>query len=328
MGFKKNSGKKDKKKSKKGKSTADREWTLEGGQFMSSTEVQDDSNETKNRRRETQDRDERMRRGRQTLEERKRKRESIKKMSKALTFNKALGLETENEKQEEVKPKRARIEPPTSKSSLSILERLKNMVRTNKNSKELTNSTSDDENVSDEDEHNYIGKSLMDDEYNDNDKSILDDDVDEDSAINVDCKPSLIYDYEFTGDVNERESIIINENLSRKGMKLNHPNVYNNSSKNNSNVSRLFQGDSLHGWLCDIAESSARNITQLSHIPHLHKMWKNEQNTIRLSNMDKSLLPILTLYADTFIEGRTHINDHDIMRSVMLHITTHIVHAR
>jgi hypothetical protein len=96
MGFKKTGGKKKVKKApgKKGKKDA---WDLEGGQFTEDAKKDEKSSDgehsgPKEKRgpKKTQERDEYIRRGKAKIEDRKRKWQFEKKMSKKISFNDVL----------------------------------------------------------------------------------------------------------------------------------------------------------------------------------------------------------------------------------------------
>jgi hypothetical protein len=84
-------------------------------------------------RRQTQDRDERLRRGRRTLDERSQKRANAKKMSQKVSFKRLAADSDEEDSDEErkknqSKKKKPRIEPPVSSNPLPIADRLQLMV--------------------------------------------------------------------------------------------------------------------------------------------------------------------------------------------------------
>lgn len=82
-------------------------------------------------RRQTQDRDERLRRGRRTLEDRAKKRSNTKKMSKKISFKR---IATEDVSDDDCDSnhlkhnKKQRMEPPVSTNPLPIADRLQLMV--------------------------------------------------------------------------------------------------------------------------------------------------------------------------------------------------------
>lgn len=82
-------------------------------------------------RRQTQDRDERLRRGRRTLEERALKRSNAKKMSKKISFKRIAtdgNSDDDSDTDKLKKKKKQRIEPPVSSNPLPIADRLQLMV--------------------------------------------------------------------------------------------------------------------------------------------------------------------------------------------------------
>lgn len=85
-------------------------------------------------RRQTQDRDERLRRGRRTLDDRALKKANAKKMTQKISFKRIAaedgsdGDESDNEKKNASRKKKQRIEPPVSSNPLPIADRLQLMV--------------------------------------------------------------------------------------------------------------------------------------------------------------------------------------------------------
>ncbi len=69
-------------------------------------------------------------------------------------------------------------------------------------------------------------------------------------------------------------------------------------------------------------------IKSFSDIPGLSKNWLDTKYHLSLNQYDKMYLPNLCSYQDVFVEGRTHLNDNEIMRSMLMHMTVHIVRAR
>lgn len=293
--------KKDKKKAKKGKSPGDKEWSYEGGQSFESNQVENDEI-TKNRRRETQDRDERMRRGRITIETRKKRKNEVKKMSTPVSFNKVVGIVEEPSMH--LRPtKRQRIEPPVSQNKLSVMDKLKLMVgglsRSNDdedletNVLEVSNASSDSEQDSDV-------------ETNDNN-----DDDTKDRVGN--------YDWFFSS--NEDEDIV----TIPKASKIEHPLLCHSPTKSTKGH---FNCDTIYGWLHP--NSHLYKMKSIKHIPNVHKMWKN-LNSPELNEfgmIQQSLLPFISNYVDSYLEGCNYKNQSDILSTVMLHSMLHIVKCR
>ena len=134
MGFKKATKKKVKKApGKKGRKDG---WDLEGGTFTEDapksgrTATEDDTTKEKRGPRKTQERDEYIRRGKAKIEDRKRKWQFEKKMSKKISFNDIL-----DETEEDVNVAEAPVYEPVVKrqqikSTMSVMERLQNFVNT------------------------------------------------------------------------------------------------------------------------------------------------------------------------------------------------------
>jgi len=123
MAFKK--AKKAKKAKKSAKTSRDRTWDNDGGVVYDRDEAQDnDETPGVRKRRETQDRDERMRRGKAKIEYRKKETERKKKWSKKICFADILAGRTGDEVEEKI-PKFTKIKrDPYKRSSKSVSERL------------------------------------------------------------------------------------------------------------------------------------------------------------------------------------------------------------
>lgn len=136
MGFKKAGAKKKVKKApgKKGRKDG---WDLEGGQFKDdslkdaeSVNVGPDGVVIKEKRgpRKTQERDEYIRRGRAKIEDRKRKGQFEKKMSKKMKFGETLRLEIEEEEHTETSIAEIVVKRVWTKNPKSVMERLQDFV--------------------------------------------------------------------------------------------------------------------------------------------------------------------------------------------------------
>ena len=136
MGFKKAGAKKKVKKApgKKGRKDG---WDLEGGQFKDdslkdaeSVNVGPDGVVIKEKRgpRKTQERDEYIRRGRAKIEDRKRKGQFEKKMSKKMKFGETLRLEIEEEEHAEAPKAEFVVKRVWTKNPKSVMERLQDFV--------------------------------------------------------------------------------------------------------------------------------------------------------------------------------------------------------
>ena len=47
-----------------------------------------------------------------------------------------------------------------------------------------------------------------------------------------------------------------------------------------------------------------------------------------MSAFERNMLSYFTAFTDAFLEGRDHDNDADMLRSVMIHVSTHAVRSR
>lgn len=132
MGFKKASSKKKVKKApgKKGRKDG---WDLEGGQFTEEIRKSENSSEidgaaTREKRgpRKTQERDEYIRRGKAKNEDRKRKGQFEKKMSKKMRFDDVIKSEMKASEGAEYPPEEIVMKRKPIKSNRTVMERLQN----------------------------------------------------------------------------------------------------------------------------------------------------------------------------------------------------------
>jgi hypothetical protein len=301
MAFK---GKKDKKKKKKGtkKSASDREWDHEGGVSLSN-EAGGDEPQAKRQRRQTQDRDERLRRSREKMHYKKEKSEGLKKMRKGIRFSDVLS--SGSEEGQVTAPEEEGPEHVQFKSEKSVFERLQGFV-----SKSMTSNlyvpriapsakALDDMRDSEEDE-----KAEGTPPYSDEEEAPTEDDGIEMRPLE-DCFESFF-----------RSSASVDIEDAFEGYK---------SIAKWAPTHEIFAD--LNSSLLDPKDLAASECKTLGQIPGLHRMWRAMLNE-KLDDFSAKFVPYLLSYADIFFDGCDANRIKDIESSLSLHISQHIVRAR
>lgn len=297
MGFKK---KKDlKKKAKKGKrKPVDREWSHEGGASFND-EVQHASAK-KAARRETQDRDERIRRGRAKIDYAKSKRESLKKMKRGICFKDVVGDSEPAIEQEEVKIKPEHVQ---FKSSLSVLSRLTNMVTSSMAPNAAEAST--DEEQGDEDREDGADAELPEDS-NRKLRSSSDDSFISDLVTPLSDRFGWFFD-----------SSVSAESDSSPGATAYSPLCTHMGLTVLEQLHESFDKSALISSRCQ----------SWGDIPGLHKMWRG-RGTEPLDKFSKVFLPYLLTYGDVFLDGCDHSNWINVETAMSIHIAQHVIRSR
>jgi U3 small nucleolar RNA-associated protein 25 len=354
MGFKKAGSKKVKKvKKAPGKKGRKDGWDLEGGQFIEDTKTQvssDDLKREKRAPRKTQERDEYIRRGRAKIEERKKKYQLEKKMSKKISFGDVLS-DDDKEVIEEVEYQQKVVKRSRSceKSSKSIMERLqgyvkKDLIRTDEAREEMNVLNDDDEEMV-EDEINDDDEEIEEEEYEIdeeeyNDLNGEDDKESETDDINNEDIIEEVEDANSDSDVEEEK--VSKENKQDDFDWFFNP-IEDQSStqlvkKNNTEINNIhneveklseFDNFQIYGKLHPTLKNHGRSpIECLKGVHGLHKMWRDRDQQEISSNLSKQILPYLGCYTDIMMEGRDHNNDGDMLSAVLLHSCNHVVRAR
>jgi hypothetical protein len=311
MGFKKPAVKKKKKKQK---STADKEWAFEGGQTMEA------SGESRNQpvieggrlRRQTQDRDERLRRGRQKINIRKDKDRMRAKMSKKVLFSEIDGDDDAANSKPSRPLKRVRREPPVSTNPMPIFERLQAMIALSRGEEYGERSASESEHSSDEaddEDHEDMSTAEADSESGEEADNFSDkgDDSDQ-TGVN-----SVGYFDWFFSSVDSDDAV---DTTQRKvGVLLD---------------SRKSPSGTIGGWLHPTVSPPC--IRRVGEIPGVHKLWSHRGDE-RLDVCESQMLSHLSTYADLFWEVETKKesaveNYHSELKASLRHITQHLMRSR
>lgn len=316
MGFKKGSDKK-KKKSKK-KSAADREWSHEGGQSISesnnSLTSNDKEKQGERRRRRTQERDERIRRGRNKIEIRKKKQEFIRKMSHKVSFNEILGMEEQDEQKTIEESKKRKVEPNPMKSASQVYKKFKTFFAHQNSPDEMSGSEVDDleygeDSEEDEDSGLESEQDLEADYVMSKAGIILLDNSHVDDTTEI-IPPSGVAEWYFSSDeLDSGSSNNPSTAIKIPSLELSSDLSVSISGKLNPNLSPF-------------------QVTTLGDIPNLHMMWAHLYRNRFASVIESTLLSYLSCYADLFIEGRNEHNDENIVYGALWHILGHVVNSR
>jgi hypothetical protein len=348
MGFKKAGGKK-KKTAKKGQGKKGRKdsWAFDGGQYTEEPSVKNDEElPTANRtQRRTQDRDERMRRGRMKIEERKQKKHTDQRLAKKIRFSDVLadvisesdGID--DDVQQEVKKQKY----VRTKSSRSVLDRLQEFVskaisapvastdvaRETKRDSSVKKGKEEKSRLSTIDEGGASESSLREvDEEEEEEEDLLQDsdgDGNGDGQAGSDAE-SVLSD----GKRDDAPDAFEWMYDSRSAGLPDTVNDVSSSGSSSGGMKQLleFNGLQLYGSLNE-GVGSPKPISSLGGIQGLPKMWRGQRSQ-RLTGQPflRNLLPFLSSYADALIEGRDHLNDDELLTSVMTHVCIHTVRAR
>ena len=307
MGFKKPGAKKKKKKQKSG---ADREWAFEGGQTMEETGVERNQPvmEGGRMRRQTQDRDERLRRGRMKIEMRKERDNFRSRMSKKVKFDENVGG-----KPNVSRPvKKVRKEPPVSSNPMPIFERLQAMIASSRGEAYEVRSGSDSDASEDESaSQSYDEGSDTPDNADDKQEEAQEESDDDEGEVNL----VGYYDWFFSSPADSGVDVLP---ASQKSVPLGT--LYRTEGSETT----------LSGWLHPSVQPP--RIRRVGDIPGLHKLWV-ERGEVSLGKREGRLLSYLSCYADIFVEvpskkdGATACYDAELTASLR-HVVTHVMRAR
>lgn len=325
-------------KKKKGGAKKD-EWSLDGGVGLTGEDQQGGTEEEKGekrKRRETQEKDEAIRRGHLKSMDFKNKRSKDKKMAKKIKYSDVFG---EQEVVKEVKVKIIKPKLIRSVSGKSVIDRLRSFVDISSHNINKKTRIVNEDGISDSDDDEEIQdyEDVDDDENEDNDEyeinqdaeyDINDDDDDEQEVEQEELDVKQVDD-----DIEEdiENEIIYNdddddEEDTNKGA---YDWFFSSDSESSTNkMEKLTSFDNFEVYGSINSKVNPQPIKKLGDIPGLHKLWKTKRKTDLSNIFSSQLLPYLTNYTDALIEGRDHNNDNDILRILMTHVCTHIVSSR
>ncbi len=328
--------KKDKKKSKKKKSggKSRSEWDQDGGVIINDSNT--DNNEEKRKYRiNTQEKDDRNRRISSLRLDRKRKQEFVNKMGKKIKFSDVL-VDSDAEEPRVLLEQNAVTKRQRNQSSKSVYDRLNSFVRSTieeeLNDYELADGDSDDVSNEDEEDENEDDEEEDEEEMPKNDKlksskrSSLT--VDEDNDSNDEDSSEEAHKSNFDeedGDIDDEDNQdAVTDNYS--WMFQNYEDNADDTSNDQYKLVKSFDEFSIYSKL-DSSINLPPSIRHYRDIPGLYKLWKTRAAE-KVVGISREMLPLLLSYADIFIDGRTHMNDCDILQSVLMHISVHIVRSR
>ena len=340
MAFKNQS--KKKKKTKK-KSTKKEEWQYEGGVVIEGEgQLNNKTDENIKIKRRNQERDERMRRGKNKMILQNKKKENYKKMLNKIKFNDILKDDEEDEKEGEEEGeeegiqqqrKRPRIEPNLPKTINQIYSKVKNYLLESYH-KSIANRNEEDKD--DDDDNNY------DDHHDDNIRSENDSGSEQNENNNENFneqKNSLTK----AGLILQIPDVEISNNDEKNNVIVKPPSGYfdwffsskeeNNQLPENMTGIKIENVELLENLTTTITGKVnplivPLNIQQPGDIPLLQSMWENIYQNKFCSQIEGNLLSYLSCYVDLFIEGRDEKSDSHILNGVLWHILSHIVHSR
>lgn len=311
--------KKIKKSSKKSNKKKD-DWSLDG--YQETTNNTSIKQKIKGPRR-SQEKDEKFRRSRMKQDINKKHLDFKKKMQYKIHFNDVL-INEDNEHDDNMinndnhieKQKIIRENIPNTKP---VIGRLMMMYQRSHShmSKELEDhdSLSDEIEELDTSDNEYDNVAINNIENNELDNFEVPDEVpidDDKNEVDYDDEESetmaINYDLIFSPTSNTTSIIDDNTDNQQKMLKLHNNDDYDIFGRFHPNV-------------------DFKTINKLKDIPILHRMWKS-RSMDNISKDSSNIIPYLTTYADTFIEGRNLVDDKETLKSSLLHICTHIVKAR
>ena len=347
MGFKK--GKKDKKAKKTKKSSRERTWDHEGGVLFdvekndNSKDEIGDTGDVKRKRRETQDRDERLRRGHAKIVFRKNQIEQKKKWSKKIKFSDFLVDKDTTKGFEDAAQEVTRKEPrkPYTKSSKSVFERLQSLIGKSQPIGDEGNqhiSSKKRRDSIDNTEDAAIRSQVADDADADADAAVYDDDNenDDDNERNIDeldlDATEVVSDHE-VNDV-EEDGVLISS-IEDDGIADSSSSqwFFGPSSeplsgrKSKYSKRKIVSGDTIYYDLNSAVVPHLKEIRRVGDLPGVHKMWGARCGE-PIVPLGRDVLPFLSTFADVFWEGRDHVNDGEIIESLVIHAAVHVVRAR
>jgi U3 small nucleolar RNA-associated protein 25 len=334
-------GGKDKKKKKKGSAKTD-DWSLDGGVGLTGEDQQGGTEEEKGekrKRRETQEKDEAIRRGHLKSMDFKNKRSKDKKMAKKIKYSDVFG-EEEVVKEVKVKFVKPKLIRPTS--GKSVIDRLRSFVDTSSHNINKKVRIVNEDGISDSDEDDDDDEEEEDDDEDndeDNDEYELNEDGEYD--INDDDDEQELKEEELEKQVDEQdndsgnddeieeETLDNDDDNDDETNKGSYDWFFSSDSKSSTNkMEKLTSFDNYEVYGNINSNVNPQPIKKLGDIPGLYKLWKTKRKTVLSNIFSSQLLPYLSNYTDALIEGRDHNNDNDMLRILMTHVCTHIVSAR
>jgi len=330
------SSKKNKKKTKKKTRGSDREWKLEGGVEIENGDSTKQGPTRKFRR--TQEKDEKLRRGKLKGEYNNLKQNFVKKMSKGFSIKEILP-DLNKLKDKNTTVKKVYVQRKIINSDIPIIDRLQSMVNSSlskpisdiiKDLKDTDNAMNTEpdniptlkwEPIEHESEKLSISNHLL--TSNEDNSGLLSDEqsigetlfrkpedipIEETGITELESSSGGNYSWFFSSDQETMSDPDQTKSFSLDWIKLTSCNKYD------------FFGR-LHPQI------NVKPINSLGHIPGLHKMWRHRESET-LSPFSTTILPYLVNYTDMLIDGRNHKNDRDILYPILLHIATHTVRAR
>eukprot|EP01038_Epipyxis_sp_PR26KG_P012188 gene12188-16326_t len=320
--------------SKKSKKTAKRqkdEWQYDGGQNYRDNDDNNINDSKPKGPRQTQDRDERLRRSRVKLDDKKKKRIIEKKLATKVKFSDVLGNGDKNNKSLEDTTVKPRKEPPPP-SSLSVLERLQRFIVQSTQSFE-------------ESQPNKLAfkSSKQNSKMIDNNEMVLEENNDETEVnVNVQLENKKINtkmflnkqvdDYEpMEIEANDEEQELIpndNTNLcSIHSWYFNTSEDIDSKYNNKMNLVDEIEDHSLYSSVAVDAKPKNSAATSISNLPDLNKLWKTH-SLENFGNLASRVMPYLINFTDALLERKVGFVEKDLLFGTLVHICTHTVKAR
>ena len=292
-----------KKKAKKKKGTNKKDdWTFEGGQLLDS--VAENSGIKRVGRRDTQERDERLRRSKQKRLDHKANDHFKRKMSQKVKFQDGSDAETLSLSSSAIEKREKKIRYP---SSYSVLDRLQFFVGSNSKQQDA------------EIEAQEIVQHVV-DGLDFRESSVLDD------SQMVSDGSIVAFEDSFDAMVEEGA-----EELDLAGKSCYHWFFTSNTDTQNSDGIQIPKSEEIGGFeICGRfnAQNYYREIAKLGDIEGLHKLWRHRCSEQLGSKLQSALLSYLSCFPDILLEGRDYQMDHDILRIALTHICIHSVRSR
>jgi hypothetical protein len=357
MAFKKK-GKVTKKKGKKSGGKRD-EWSHEGGVVLDGKEAENAEEKGRTKRRLTQDREESIRRGKLKNNDRKKKQDFKKKMAKKVKFGDVVAKLREEEASsndgsegEEQVAKKQRV---VRANPLNTMDRLQLFVSKAKQQRDVSSDgeeadgserDSDAEDDAGEDDEQYESDGSMgEDEDGQDDESVVSDDDEEGVE-----KDKFVADQDVNDDAQSDAGDSDGEGDVRNGA-ISKSEYYYEYMFNQEHAARSSEGGKMkhldsvdeqdmevYGALSFPDSDGALPISPgpyhtIAQMPGLHKLFRGPAATARVDpgtfpGVSAYALPYLASYADTFVEGRDHVNDPEMLQGMLVHAVTHTVKAR
>jgi U3 small nucleolar RNA-associated protein 25 len=292
-----------------GKKKVKSDWTHDGGMEL------DNAGAPEGRRsgpRMTQDRDERFRRGRLKMADAKQKRTFAKKMANKVHFFDVLEKKVV---EEEALPAQKRIRTTSRhKSSLSVMQRFQNFLHQSRGAEGAKGGEDDDE----EDEG---------DEYEDKEDEKGEEDMEDDEIDDAHDMGQENDEEEEEDDEQAQDGDGGDDGASSSSFQWFFDSESSEVARGNSKFVGEFDGFSLHRWWNESANFTANPWKTLGDISTIPKLWRSRTSE-KLDAMAKVLLPYLSTYCDTILDGRDNTCDDAMLTPILLHACMHVFRAR